>query len=91
MATDGAEFKRRVKYHGLTYTEIKNGSGIDVIADVIADVSVAGLGRELGGDNALHGLRDLVLCAADCLQGIFARDDQSLRRLREHRVTQIAA
>lgn len=87
MATDGAEFKRRVKYHGLTYTEIKIGSGIDVIADV----SVAGLGRELGGDNALHGLRDLVLCAADCLQGIFARDDQSLLQDLTHRLSEVAS
>ena len=90
MATAGAEFKRRVKFQGLTYTEIENGSGVDVSADV----SVAGLGRELGGDHALHGLRDLALCAADGLQGIFARDEwwdftANLPALR--RVTQIAA
>ena len=37
MATDGADFKRRVKYHGKTYTGIKNGSTLEV----------AGLARKL--------------------------------------------
>ena len=79
MATYGADFKRRVKYHGLTYTEIKNGSDLATIAAV----SVAGLARELSGNNAIPGFRELVLTAVDCLQSIFVTDGQSLKDLNE--------
>jgi len=87
MATDGAEFKRRVKYHGRTYTEIKNGSDLEVIADF----SVAGLARELSGDNPLQSFRELVMATADCLQGILARDGHSLLQDLTHRLSQISA
>lgn len=87
MATDGAEFKRRVKYHGRTYIEIKNGS----TPEVIADFSVAGLARELNGENPLHGFRELLLAAVDCVQGILARDSHSLRQDLVNRLSKIAA
>ena len=32
MAIDRADFKRRAKYHGKTYTGIKNGSTLEVVA-----------------------------------------------------------
>lgn len=87
MATDGAEFKRRVKYHGRTYTEIKNGSDMDVVADC----SVAGLARELGGENPPQGFRDLVLATAECLQSILALDSQNLIQDLTHQLAHIAA
>lgn len=87
MATDGAEFKRRVRYHGRSYTEIKNGSTLEVIADF----SVAGLARELGGENPPHGFREIVLATVDCLQGIFVGDRQSLLQDLTNRLSQIAA
>jgi hypothetical protein len=87
MATDGADFKRRVKYHGRTYTEIKNGSDLETISDV----SVAGLARELAGDNPLHGFKELVLATADCLQSVFARDSQTLLCDLSQRLSKITA
>lgn len=86
MATDGAEFKRRVKYHGRTYTEIKDGSTLEVIADF----SVAGLARELGGENPIHGFREMVAATVDCLQGILASDRHSLLQDLRARLSQIA-
>lgn len=80
MPTDGADFKRRVRYHGRTYTEIKNGSDVATVASF----SVAGLARELLGDNPLPGFRKLVLATVESLQGIFGRDRSFL--LQELRV-----
>lgn len=87
MATDGAEFKRRVKYHGKTYTEIKNGSTLEVVAGF----SVAGLARELAGENQIFGFGEMVKATVDCLQGILARDGQSLLQDLNCRLAQIAA
>ncbi|MEO5916078.1 MAG: hypothetical protein ABIS50_17715 [Luteolibacter sp.] len=87
MATDGAEFKRRVKYHGRTYTAIKDGSTLEVIADF----SVAGMARELSGENPLHGFREMLMATVDCLQGILARDGHSLHQDLTSRLSQIAA
>ena len=87
MATDGAEFKRRVKYHGRTYTAIKDGSTLEVIADF----SVAGMARELGGENPLHGFWEMLLATVDCLQGILAGDSHSLHQDLTNRLSQIAA
>jgi hypothetical protein len=87
MATDGAEFKRRVKYHGKTYTVIKNGSPVEVIADF----SVAGLARELSGENPLHGFREMLIATIDCLQGILARDAHSLHQDLTTRLSLIGA
>lgn len=87
MATDGAEFKRRVKYHGKTYTEIKKGSTLEVVAGF----SVAGLARELAAENPLFGFREMVKTTVECLQGILARDGQSLLQDLNCRLSQIAA
>ena len=87
MATDGAEFKRRVKYHGKTYVELKKGSSLEVVAGF----SVAGLARELAGENPIFGLSEMVKATVDCLQGILARDGQSLLQDLHCRLSQIAA
>jgi hypothetical protein len=87
MATDGADFKRRVKYHGKTYTEIKNGSALEVVAGF----SVAGLARELAGENPILGFGEMVDATVDCLPGILARDGQSLLQDLKCRLDQIAA
>lgn len=87
MATDGADFKRRVKYHGKTYTEIKKVSPLEVVAGS----SVAGLARELAGENPICGFSEMVNATVDCLQGILARDGQSLLQDLKCRLDQIAA
>jgi len=65
MSTDGADFKRRVKYHGRTYIEIKNGS--DVVT--VALFGTLGLAREILGDNQISGYRELIQATVDCLSG----------------------
>lgn len=87
MATDGADFKRRVKYHGKTYTEIAKGSTLEIVAGF----SVAGLARELSGENPIFGFGEMVKTTVDCLQGIFGRDGQSLLQDLDCRLSQIAA
>jgi len=74
MPTDGADFKRRVKYHGKTYTEIKNGS--DVAS--VAIFSTAGLAREILGDNPIPAFRTMVEATVECLQGILSGDRRFL-------------
>jgi hypothetical protein len=74
MPTDGSNFKRRLKFHGKTYTELRNGSHIDVVAAV----SAAGLGRELAGDNPVKSLKTLVDVTIDCVSSIWARDRRIL-------------
>lgn len=70
MPTDGADFKRRVKYHGRTYTEIKNGSDVATVSLF----GTAGLSREILGDNPISGYKELIQATVDCLSGIFSRD-----------------
>lgn len=74
MPTDGADFKRRVKYHGRTYTEIKTGTDVGTVAQF----SCAGLAREILGDNPIPAFRELILATVDCHQGIFSRDRSCL-------------
>lgn len=74
MPTDGADFKRRVKYHGKTYTEIKNGSD----AATIALYATAGLARELLGDNPIVGYHGMIQIATQSLTGIFSSHRSSL-------------
>lgn len=76
MPTDGADFKRRVKYHGRTYTEIKNGSDVATVALF----GTAGLAREILGDNPISGYRGLINATVDCLSGIFSSDRACLLR-----------
>lgn len=70
MPTDGSDYKRRLKFHGLTYTELRNGSE----TSVIGDVSSACLGRELAGDNPLRSLKPLLDTAISCLESLWASD-----------------
>lgn len=73
MPTDGADFKRRVKYHGRTYIEIKNGSDIATATQF----GTAGLAREILGDNPISGYRELVQATVDCLSGILPTQQQT--------------
>ncbi len=69
MPTDGADFKRRVKYHGRTYTEIKTGADLDTVVQF----SSAGLAREILGDNQIPAFKESILATVDCLLGLFSR------------------
>lgn len=75
MPTDGADFKRRVKYHGQTYTEIKNGSDVATVALF----GTAGLAREILGDNRIPAFQAMVQTTVECLQGVFSCDRNLLR------------
>lgn len=86
MPTDGADFKRRVKYHGKTYTEIKSGSD----EATVANYGTAGLARELLGDNPISAYRQCVLATVDCLEGIFARDRGCLLRELQARLNSLS-
>lgn len=85
MPTDGADFKRRVKYHGQTYTEIKKGSDVGTVALF----GTAGLARELRGDNPIPAFRAMVLATAECLQGVLSGDRGFLLRDLRNRLTSI--
>jgi hypothetical protein len=86
MPTDGADFKRRVKYHGRTYIEIKNGSDVATVALI----GTAGLAREILGDNPIPAFRDMVLATVDCLQSLLREDRGFLRRELQNRLASIA-
>lgn len=86
MPTDGADFKRRVKYHGRTYTEIKNGSDVATVALF----GTAGLAREILGDNPIPAFRAMVQAAVDCLQDVLSGDRGFLLRELQNRLSSIA-
>jgi hypothetical protein len=85
MPTDGADFKRRVKYHGQTYNEIKNGSDVATVALF----GTAGLAREILGDNPIPAYRAMVLATVDCLQGVLSGDRGFLLRELQNRLALI--
>jgi hypothetical protein len=85
MPTDGADFKRRVKYHGQTYTEIKNGSDVATVALF----GTAGLVREILGDNPIPAFRAMVLATVECLEGVLSGDRGFLLRELRNRLTLI--
>jgi hypothetical protein len=86
MPTDGADFKRRVKYHGRTYTEIKNGSDVTTIALF----GTAGLAREILGDNPIPAFRAMVQATVDCLQDVLSGDRGFMLRELQNRLGSIA-
>lgn len=85
MPTDGADFKRRVKYHGQTYTEIKNGSDVATVALY----GTAGLAREILGDNPIPAFHAMVLTTVECLEGVLSGDRGFLLRELRNRLTMI--
>lgn len=86
MPTDGAEFVRRVKYHGKTYIEIKNGSDVATVALY----GTAGLAREILGDNPIPAFQAMVQATVECLQGVFSCDRNLLRHELRTRLNSIA-